>query len=385
MPMQMQGTQLKRIGKQQPLYEQIRRALHTKIVKSNLKNGDRLPSIYALAREMDVTYHTVRSAMSLLEQDGVIKYQANRGAMVTCEDDEDNAPVATKLTTTFVRWQGDAFGVGIADGIRRYAGGCGMDFFIADANNDLDTYIRQMDSCAGKGHGLIVIPDEQPAFYKAVERAIAREVPIVFVDRVLPGLLLSSVEADHFAGAFKATRHLLETHRSPVYYLGGVGELSSCRAWVKGWSEAMRQHGFSEIDKYRHRLDRPHTVEEFNTFDGIALKIDVDAAVRLLESCGDEKICIFAGNDYVASGVYMAAERKGRKIGVDLFVVGFGDLPLCENLPVKLSSVAENNEQVGFEAAAVLQRLLCDSSSGHQTHRIVPTELRIRSSSIGIQ
>lgn len=105
-------------------------------------------------------------------------------------------------------------------------------------------------------------------------------------------------------------------------------------------------------------------------------------AVKLFETCEGEAYSIFAGNDYVAVGVYVAAEKLGLQIGKDVFVVGFGDIPLAQTMPVPLSSVFQNSELVGYESAKLLYELITGDME-KPVHRILPVELRIRASSTG--
>jgi len=70
------------------------------------------------------------------------------------------------------------------------------------------------------------------------------------------------------------------------------------------------------------------------------------------------------------------------QIGKDVFVVGFGDIPLAQTMPVPLSSVFQNSELVGYESAKLLYELITGDME-KPVHRILPVELRIRASSTG--
>lgn len=57
-------------------------------IRTSLKAGDRLCTIAELARRFEVSFHTVREALSVLEQDGLIERHAGRGTFV-CQDQRD--------------------------------------------------------------------------------------------------------------------------------------------------------------------------------------------------------------------------------------------------------------------------------------------------------
>jgi DNA-binding LacI/PurR family transcriptional regulator len=80
--------------------------------------------------------------------------------------------------------------------------------------------------------------------------------------------------------------------------------------------------------------------------------------------------------------VYLAAEQVGLRIGKDVFVVDFGNMPLCRQLSVPLSSIDQASKEVGYEAAKLLY-LTAIGSIKCPMHRKVLSELHIRESSTG--
>lgn len=87
-----------------------------------------------------------------------------------------------------------------------------------------------------------------------------------------------------------------------------------------------------------------------------------------------------AMNDYAARSVYRAAEELKLRVGCDIMLFGFDDLPLASCLECPLSSVRQPRKEIGFEAA----KLLCDEVSGKITRpviKVLPVELVERESS----
>ncbi len=72
-----------------PIYEQIARQIKAKIVSGELREGDALPSMRLLAKELRISVITTKRAYEELEREGFIISQTGRGSFV--------APVGTEL------------------------------------------------------------------------------------------------------------------------------------------------------------------------------------------------------------------------------------------------------------------------------------------------
>ena len=66
-----------------PIYLQIKNQVIEAIAKGNLTEGDELPSVRNLADEVGVNMHTVNKAYNLLKDDGYIRIDRRRGAIVS--------------------------------------------------------------------------------------------------------------------------------------------------------------------------------------------------------------------------------------------------------------------------------------------------------------
>lgn len=71
-----------------PIYEQISRQVRTQIVNGTLEAGDMLPSIRALARELQVSVITTKRAYDDLEKEGFIDSVTGKGSFVAAQNPE---------------------------------------------------------------------------------------------------------------------------------------------------------------------------------------------------------------------------------------------------------------------------------------------------------
>jgi LacI family transcriptional regulator len=362
-------------GKGKPLYLQISNQMRSHIESGKIRPGGRLPAISDLVSQCGVDYKTVNQALQDLEQEGLIRLDQGRGkgAIVTKNS-------SRKCSLMFVKWGDDVLSLEISEGIQHFAAQRGLEYTIVDGARSHERFIDALVHPIRSVDGIIVMPYEHPEYRQAILDCMKLGKKIVFVDRVLDEIPVSSVSIDHTSGAFKVTRHLLAAQGLPVYYIGFTKNPSSARDRLIGWSLAMEKYGHTKLEPYICGFSRPE--HELVISDLLGLETVYDTVLKFFESKKEKKYSIFAVNDWVAKGVYMVAESLGLRIGVDVFIAGFGNTPLCEQFEVPLTSVSQSNELVGYEAASLLHMSLLGEIQ-KPVRRILPTTLYVRASSTG--
>jgi GntR family transcriptional regulator len=71
-----------------PIYEQIEEQVREAILSGDMKDGDMLPSIRQLARDLKISVITTTRAYTDLEQEGFIVIQQGRGCFVLPKNSE---------------------------------------------------------------------------------------------------------------------------------------------------------------------------------------------------------------------------------------------------------------------------------------------------------
>jgi GntR family transcriptional regulator len=66
-----------------PIYTQIVNQVQAQVASGNLKPGDQLPTVRALAEELRVNFNTVARAYRILDEERVISTQQGRGTYIT--------------------------------------------------------------------------------------------------------------------------------------------------------------------------------------------------------------------------------------------------------------------------------------------------------------
>ncbi|WP_077610068.1 GntR family transcriptional regulator [Clostridium sp. Marseille-P2415] len=88
----------------QPIYEQIVEQIKVMIMQGQLQEGEMLPSVRALAKDLRVSALTVKKSYDALEQEGFIITVHGKGSFVACANqnlmlEEKKKEVETDLET----------------------------------------------------------------------------------------------------------------------------------------------------------------------------------------------------------------------------------------------------------------------------------------------
>ncbi len=71
-----------------PIYEQIAKQIKSQIISSDLQEGESLPSIRKLARELHISVITTKRAYEDLDREGFIDTVAGKGSFVAVQNKE---------------------------------------------------------------------------------------------------------------------------------------------------------------------------------------------------------------------------------------------------------------------------------------------------------
>ena len=75
-------------GSSIPLYEQIKNAIKENILKNKVGEGEQLPSVRTLSKDLKVSILTVKKAYDELEEEGFVESRQGLGTFVAGKDSE---------------------------------------------------------------------------------------------------------------------------------------------------------------------------------------------------------------------------------------------------------------------------------------------------------
>ncbi|MDQ1289260.1 MAG: LacI family transcriptional regulator [Actinomycetota bacterium] len=192
------------------------------------------------------------------------------------------------------------------------------------------------------------------------------DVPTVVVDPTgSPGAGVPTIGATNWAGGLSATQHLLALGHRRIGLIAGPQRLLCSRARLDGYRSALESAGVG--------FDPELIVEgDFYHESGFA-------AGRTLLDLDDPPTALFASSDQMALGFYEAVRRTGRRVGEDVSVVGFDDLPEAQWSSPPLTTVRQPLVEMGRLAARTALRLVQGETS--ESSRVeLATELVVRNS-----
>ena len=73
---------------EEAIYIQLRNQIIMGIATDRIREGDSLPSVRQLAENIGINMHTVNKAYAVLKQDGYIKLDRRRGAVIALDIDK---------------------------------------------------------------------------------------------------------------------------------------------------------------------------------------------------------------------------------------------------------------------------------------------------------
>ena len=165
-----------------------------------------------------------------------------------------------------------------------------------------------------------------------VARLRAARVPIVALDRALPGT--PTVAADHRAGGRMQARHLIDLGHRRFGVIGAPGHSAPVQDRLAGLTEELAAAG---LPPPMIRLGPDHGFEACRDL----------AAALLAETRPD---ALIGTSDMAAIGALHAAAGCGLSVPGDLSIIGFDDLPAARYTIPQLTTIAQPIREIGQAA-----------------------------------
>jgi len=97
-----------------PIYLQIKNQIIIGIANKELEEGDELPSVRGLAEDIGVNMHTVNKSYGLLKDEGYIKVDRRKGAIISLDFDKGNEVFNNKLNEDMAIYIAECINRGIS-------------------------------------------------------------------------------------------------------------------------------------------------------------------------------------------------------------------------------------------------------------------------------
>jgi LacI family transcriptional regulator len=230
------------------------------------------------------------------------------------------------------------------ESLQRYLSLQGYLLLLATSGYDPEVECTQAQNMASRGiDGLILRGDVHT---EGLRRLLATQrIPFVNVGVYHPDKPYPSVGANNQLAAYRACSYLLDLGHRRV---GMVAALSAnndrASARVAGARRALAERGLSLPAQWL--LEVPYHLD------------DARQAARTLLSLPEQPTAVLCGNDVIAYGVLLEAERTGLNVPRDLSVMGFDDLEWSRHLRPSLTTMHLPTDEVWTRAGEYIVRTL---------------------------
>src|SRR5216683_488786 len=355
------------------LHTQLMTYFRERIRDGRLPAGTRLPADGELAAKYQISRDTVRQALALLVNEGLIERVQGRGTFVS-QPASNGSPV-TQLKQKQVglvlnRTLRTQVNMNLLVGVEQAAKSHGYSVSFTYAEGNQEQQARDIARLrANHVLGMIIYLTGDSTHDASIQQLQADHVPIVLIDRYFPGLAIDYVGLDNVGGGYRATEHLLILGHRRIGFIFSYEETlqttSVYERW-QGYCKALQKYGVP----YDETLVVPDLRQlQTGTHEGL---------VEFLQR-PDRPGAIFAVNDYVALDVLQAAKAIHLRIPEDLAVVGFDDEEFAAHVNPPLTTIVQQSIDIGLRAGALLISRI-EGIVGVPKHIELPTNLIIRES-----
>lgn len=179
---------------------------------------------------------------------------------------------------------------------------------------------------------------------------------------------LPTFSADNVMGASQVVSYLYELGHRRIAHITGNLDQGDAIQRLSGFRQQMAVLGLDTDDS--------------SIYEGEFTHAGGYRAAEAIFKCPNRPTAVFAANDEIAYGFYLAAKDHEVRIPEEISIVAFDDSPLCERLEPKLSSVRQPLDEIAGAALAAVVDRIKTKLPFHS--RAFPTELVVRDSAMRI-
>ena len=202
---------------------------------------------------------------------------------------------------------------------------------------------------------------------ETVQVILNQNVPLVILDRHIPGVEVDSVRCDTEGGGYDLVRLLLAKGHRKIAMLSGPKGVSSADDRVAGYQRALADAGLNlhnELVFYG----------EFTQASGYSMMKQALAVEPHLSA-------IFGGNNFITMWAFKSARDAGLRVPEDIAMVGFDDLPVELVIDPFFTVAAQSAYAMGKQATELLLGRIAGQDIPQFQEIILPTEIIVRRSS----
>ncbi len=190
---------------------------------------------------------------------------------------------------------------------------------------------------------------------KGVEELLSSDIPVVTIDYVVADRL--AVVSDNEKGIRQLVEYIASKgHRKIAYIYGDTSDVTSVR--LNAFRKTLGHLNIEVRDGYLLQ-GRYHDAQSTGLL------------VKRLMSCSDRPTCILLPDDFAALGAMNTLEEQGLSVPEDVSLAGYDGIVLSQVLRPRLTTVGQDTDRLGEEAAKRLIALIRKEISNKEQPLII--------------
>lgn len=327
-------------------YQELVSYLKKRIEDGTLKAGDRLSSENELSEIFGVSRQTVRRAVGLLEEEGLVRRVRGSGTFLNGGRTDTGARKRIAVITTYVDTY--IFPKTI-QGIERVLFGRGYSVQLYFTDNTVEREKEVLRNLIAREDvaGVIAegtksgLPNPNLELYRKLQ---ARRIPILFINTYYPEIEAPHVCLNDELAARTAVGYLIAQGHKEI---GAILKLDDGQGRLRylGYVKALEQAGLKVSDSRMVWID---------TDESKQLSFSMDRICSRLEQC----TAVLCYNDQIAFQLIRLLRGRGIQVPGQLSVISIDDSDLALHCEPPITSLPHPKEKLGEKAAETLLSML---------------------------
>lgn len=250
-------------------------------------------------------------------------------------------------------------------GVSNQASTASYDLLLSTDQNEreeIDHYRRIVSRNRVDGLVLARIRRQDPR----IDYLLGTQTPFVVFGRTDHADGYAYIDVDGIEGQAALTEHLISLGHTRIAYISAPSHLMFADYRMRGFERAMQQHNLP--------------IDPALVLTGDLTEISGYERTRQLLKLASPPTAVMTGNDLMAFGVMSAIQSQGMRVGHDIAVGGFDDVPSSAHIHPGLTTVRQPIYEIGQQLTEMLLKLIAGQTVTDRAILLKP-QLIIRASS----
>jgi Transcriptional regulators len=237
----------------------------------------------------------------------------------------------------------------------------GYSTIICDYKHNSDLEKNKFDFLLQKAvDGIIIMP--QDIDKERIEKALAKNIPVILIDRTIKGLDCDVVLVDNLNASYNAVEHLISKGHKRIGIICGPQSIYTAQERLKGY--------YRVFEDYNLPVD-----EDIIRFGDYEVESGYSLLNQLLDN-DNPPTAIYVTNYEMTLGAVMAINERNIKVPEEISIIGFDNIELAKVVKPTLSIVVQPMELIGETSANLLLKRLKGDNGNFPLMFRLKTELQ---------